>query len=45
MQLGGVFRILKKLVHKKLRPETSNLLRDFLIKKRVHFSPERLKYR
>ena len=40
MQLSDVFRILKKL-----RPETSNLLRDFLIKKRVHFSPERLKYR
>ena len=45
MQLSGVFQIIKRLVNKKLRLEITNLLRNFLIKKSVHFSPQRLKYR
>ena len=35
MRLSGVFRIIKKPLIKKLRPEISNMLRN--LKKRVHF--------
>ena len=40
MPLSEVYRILKKLLNL-LRPGISNLLRKFLIRKRVHFSPQR----